>query len=330
MLTPAACGGAPSDPPRSTPAAEAPEPLHDGALADYIPAAGINWVVLAKPSVLNGNRAFMNAIEPLLPASRLELYARDTKLDLRGLSSAAVVGFDLGILYMAETDTDLTPATRAFEERLITAAEVKHPHPRLTRVSGVVGKTPESLLRYDGKLLAVAVGDTTTVRIVEAFARKKLKRSPSLFGGVALRSFRDFGKDAPVAFFAPGPFEGRWIYGGAGLMAAATALGIALEPSSDGRQLKGTLAIDGPWQDSDAEPVARIREAWQALAESSTGRLFGLHEPRTPPVFEASDTRIRMDVWLELEPVVEGLRAAVSADVWEMLDVKPTSTSNDD
>lgn len=326
MLWQATClsCGAPAPPP-TPPSAPQAEPLLDGSLTDYVPAAGVNWLLLADPVRLSGNHQLVRTLDPLLPASRLDLYARDTKLDLRTLSHAAVAGFDLGVLYLAETDTDLTPATLAFTDRLVTEPEVKHPHPKLTRVSGVVGKTPQSLLQFDGKLLAVAVGDPTTVRIVEAFARKKLKRSPSIFQGVALKSFADFAAGAPLVFLAPGPFEGRWMFGGAGLLAAASAVGIRGTPTSDGRALRVTVAIEGPWGEQGAEPVLWMEQSWQALAESSTGRLLGFHELEQAPVVRTTKDRVTLDVELELAPIVHGLRAAVAADVWEMLDVMPTS-----
>lgn len=301
------------------------EPLLDGSLTDYLPAAGINWLVLAEPVRLSGNHQLARTLEPLLPASRLDLYARDTKLDLRTLSHAAIAGFDLGVLYLAETDMDLTPATRAFVDRLVTEPEVKHPHSKLTRVSGVVGTTPQSLLQFDGKFLAVAVGDPTTVRIVEAFARQKLKRSPTVFNGVALKSFADFAGGAPLVFLAPGPFEGRWMFGGAGLLAAANAVGVRATPTSNGHALRVTVAIDGPWGEEGAQPVPRMEQAWEALAESSTGRLFGLHELEQAPVVRSTKERVTLDVELELAPIIHGLRAAVAADVWEMLDASPTS-----
>lgn len=314
-----------SAPAPAPPSAPQEEPLLDGSLTDYVPAAGVNWLLLAEPVRLSGNHQLVRTLEPLLPTSRLDLYARETKLDLRTLSHAVVAGFDLGILYLAETDTDLTPATLAFADRLVTEPEVKHPHSKLTRVSGVVGTTPQSLLQFDGKFLAVAVGDPTTVRIVEAFARRKLKRSPAVFEGVALKSFADFAAGAPLVFLAPGPFEGRWMFGGAGLLAAATAVGIRATPTSDGRALRVTLAIEGPWNEDGADATLRMEQAWQALAESSTGRLFGFHEPAQAPVVSTTKDRVTLDVELELAPIVNGLHAAVAADVWEMLDVSPTS-----
>jgi hypothetical protein len=267
-------------------------------------------------------------LEPLLPEKRLELYAQETGIDLRNLSRALIAGFDLGTLYLAETEADLTPATQAFAERLVSGVDFKELHPRLKRISGVVGRTPQSLLRFDGKLIAVAVGDPTTVRIVEAFARGKLQRTKSVFEGAALESFREFSTRAPLTFLAPGPFEGKWMYGAAGLMAAAQGIGISAAPTDRG-SVSVTAAIDGPWEDEHTHAIARMREAWDGLAQSSTGRLFGLHEPVSPPRVAGDLQRLTLTVELELSPIINGLHAAVSADVWEMLDLAPTSTQRE-
>jgi hypothetical protein len=164
-----------------------------------------------------------------------------------------------------------------------------------------------------------AVGDTSATRIVEAFAQNQLKRTKRVFDGAALVTFRDFGKESPLLFLAPGPFEGRWIYGANGLLSVASAVGIAATPIA-GETLSVQLAIDGPW-DETAEAVTRLRQAWEDLALSSTGRLFGLDQPVSPPSFDSTTERVTLEVSLSLSPIVHGLRAAVIADVWEMLEL---------
>jgi len=293
-----------------------------------VPAGGINWVFHGEPLAVSRNRDLTRRLEPLLPAERLDAYAQATGIDLRRLPSAAVVGFDLGTLYLAETGEDLSPAAEAFAERLVAGVDVKRTHPRLTRISGVIGQTPQSMLSFDGKLLAVAVGDPTTVRIVEAFAHGKLKRTRRVLEGAALRSFRNFGSGAPLRFLAPGPFEGPWMYGAAGLLAVASGLGIAARPVAPD-SLEVTIAIDGPWTAENIDPVVKLRHAWEALALSSTGRLFGLHEPSSPPTLSASEKRVELFGELRVSPIVDGLKAAVSADVWEMLDLEPTSAHDE-
>ncbi len=282
-------------------------------------------MLLGKPRELSDHHDLVQKLEPLLPKKRFDLYAQQTGIDLRQLNRALIAGFDLGTLYLAETESDLTAATQAFAERLVSGVELVEPHPRLKRISGVVGRTPQSLLSFEGKLVAVAVGDPTTVRIVEAFARGKLRRTKSIFEGAALRSFREFGTQAPLTFLAPGPFEGKWMYGAAGLLAAAQGVGISAAPTDRG-SVTIRVAIDGPWEEENIHAVARMREAWDGLAQSSTGRLFGLHEPASPPTIATEHQRVALTVELELSPIIDGLHAAVSADVWEMLDLTPTST----
>ncbi len=322
------CGSAAAPSNAPTAPEREPEPLYTGPLVDYVPAGGVQWLLLGKPLELAQNQQLTKALEPLLPASRLDLYARSTGVDLRTLDNALVAGFGLGTLYLAETHTDQTLAQRAFSERLVNGPREVHPHPRLIRITGVVGRTPQSLLSYQGQLLAVAVGDTTTVRIVEAFARGKLRRTKRVFDGVALSSFAEFANRAPLVFLAPGPFDGKWMYGARGLLAVANGVGLSAQPLETGN-LAITIAIDGPWDEQDASPVARLRQAWEDLAESSTGQLFGLQEPVSLPALSANGRRVSLTVELKLAPIVNGLRAAVAADVWEMLELGPTSTHDE-
>jgi hypothetical protein len=326
MLLECVVAGCGSPPQTRSEARVAPhEPVFEGQLVEYVPAGGVNWMLLGRPRSLAQNKALLQGLEPLLPPGRLDLFGKQTGIDLRTLNSAVIAGFDLGTLYLAETDADLTTASQAFSDRLVAGAEVKRPHPRLLRISGVVGRTPQSFLGFDGKLVAVGVGDTSTVRIVEAFARGKLKRTKRVFDGVALQSLRDFANAAPMAFVAAGPFEEKWMYGAAGLLAAASGIGISLTPLS-GQVLEVRVMIDGAWDEASTAPVVRMRQAWEALAQSSTGRLFGLHEPEADPALSLREQRVGLNVKLRLSPIVNGLKAAVSADVWEMLDLAPTST----
>jgi hypothetical protein len=300
------------------------EPLYDGPLEDYVPAAGLRWLVLARPAELASHPKLREQIERLVPESRLQRFASSSGVDLSTLPTALVAGFDLGVLYMGESPGELGAIELAFEERLLAGTERQQPHQRLTRISGVVGRTPQSLLLLDDKRFAVAVGDTTLTKIVEAFARRKLTKSPTALHGVALRSFANFDSRAPLRMLAPGPFEDRWMLAAEGLLAAADGIALSMTPRRSGR-VAVAVAIDGPWANAgdDLAPAERLRLAWEALATSSTGRLFGLDAPASLPTIEQSDSRVSMRVELELAPLVAGLRAAVAADVWEMLDLTP-------
>jgi hypothetical protein len=261
----------------------------------------------------------MQALSPLISTDRLAAYQKGTGIDLTALDSALIAGFDLGTLYLAENPGNLPSIEGAFRERLIAEVTTRKPHPALTSLSGVVGRTPQSLLLYEEHLIAAAVGDPTLVKIVEAFARGKLKRSVPALQGAALSPLADFSANAPLRFLVPGPFEGRWMLGAEGLLAAADGVGVAAAPIGSQRVLL-SVAIQGPWEaTSELAAAERLRLAWEQLAHSSTGKLFGLDAPTSPPSIENSGTRVSLETELELRPIVAGLRAAVAADVWEML-----------
>jgi hypothetical protein len=261
----------------------------------------------------------MQALSPLVPRSRLDAYRDNTGVDLTSLNSALVAGFDLGTLYLAEDPGDLAPVELAFRERLIAEVDTKNPHPALTRVNGVVGRTPQGLLLYDGHWIAASVGDPTLLNIVEAFTRKKLKRAVPALRGAGLSPLADFSERAPLRLLVPGPFEGRWMLAAEGLLAAADGVALAASPKGAER-VAVSLAIEGPWDTTrEVSPAEKLRLAWEDLAASSTGKLFGLDTPLTPPTIENTKTRVTLSTELELQPIVAGLHAAVSAEIGEIL-----------
>lgn len=275
--------------------------------------------MLAQPATLARNREFTKALSPVISTERLDAYRDATGVDLRTLGSAVVAGFDLGTLYLAETPEKIEPIEFAFRERLVAEVKTRNPHPRLRSLTGVVGRTPQSLLLYEDHLIAASVGDPTLIKIVEAFVRRKLKRSVPALEGASLSRLADFSLQAPLRFLVPGPFEGRWMLGAEGLLAAADCVGVAATPIAANR-VSLSVAIEGPWETTrEVAAAERLRVAWEDLAQSSTGKLFGLQAPASPPTIENSPTRVSLTTELELAPIVAGLHAAVAADVWEML-----------
>jgi hypothetical protein len=263
----------------------------------------------------------MHALSRLVPAERLEAYERSTGIDLRSLNTALVAGYDLGTLYLAENPGDLQRIELRFRERLVAEVETRKPHTKLTTISGVVGRTPQGLLLYEGQLVASAVGDPTLLKVVEAFARGKLERAVPALRGAALSRVADFAEGAPLRVLLPGPFEGRWMLAAEGLLAAADGVALAVTPVGAER-VALSVAIEGPWNATrEVAPAESLRLAWEDLASSSTGKLFGFDEPATPPSIETSDTRVTLTTELRLEPIVAGLHAAASAQIAEILGV---------
>lgn len=313
------CGGSSTTPPAKPAPAPAP-PLHDGPLTDYVPSAGLRWMVLGRPKELASDATLSPAIALLLPSERLDAFSKSSGVDLRKLESGLIAGFDHATLYVADARTGSTLAEERFAERLLAGTRVARPHPRIHRLTGVVGQTPETLVRIDERLIAVSVGSALPARIVQLYALGKLTKSPSALRGSALATLpvKEL-ESSPMRFYAPGPFTGEWTQGARGLLGTATAVGIAVRPASGGR-LAILLVISGSFGDGDT--ATRVGEAWTDLSQSGLGKLLGLDQAEAPRVVGTPDS-VRVSVEVEALPLARGLRAAVMAEVWEFLDLAP-------
>jgi hypothetical protein len=271
-------------------------------------------MTVGRPAELANNPALKPLIEELLPSERLDAFARATGVPLPEVPNALAAGFDLSTLYVAETPFENRIIETRFTERLVTGSVVESKHPRVRRITGTVGLSPEALLRVDHRFVAFAVGDPSQARIMELFLVGRLSRSPSALQGTALKGVPPEFSAAPLRFYAPGPFSGEWERGARGLLAGATALGAMAVPDGDGLRLK--IAIVGSYEGTD---LGRLSAAWEDLAESSLGRLTGLDQPVAPPRTELAKGYLSLEAKIALRPLFAGLRAAVAADVWEML-----------
>jgi hypothetical protein len=84
----------------------------------------------------------------------------------------------------------------------------------------------------------------------------------------------------------------------------------------EGDDLRIRAVVIGSYTGMD---VARLSSAWTDLAESSMGRLTGLDRPTSPPEVSLMRGFLSLEVKIAMKPLFAGLRAAVAADVWEML-----------
>lgn len=316
------CGGGAPPPPAPKPAPAPAPPLHDGPLTDYVPSAGLRWLVVGRPKEVASDASLAKAIELILPAERLDAYSKSTGVELRTLESGLIAGFDHATLYVADARTGSTVAEERFAERLLAGTRVARPHPRIHRLSGVVGRTPETLVRVDERLVAVSVGSALPARVVELYARGKLEKSPPALRGAALGSLpvQEL-ESAPMRFYAPGPFTGDWTHGARGLLAAATAVGVAVRPAGEGK-LSVVVVIAGSFDATSSDPAEAARRAWTDLAQSGLGKLLGLDQSAPASVVGTPDS-LRLTVEVAALPLAQGLRAAVMAEVWEILDLKP-------
>ena len=309
-----ACAG-PQTPSATAPA---PPPLHQGPLTDFVASAGLRWLLVGSPKHVAENPAFREAVSVLFPGDRVDGFAAGSGVDLRNVESALIAGFDFGTLYAVEPSAGSAPRIVArFRERIVSG-EQRHPsHPLVERITGVIGTTPETLVRVEQRLIAVAVGDPTPARVVEAFARKKLPRSPTALRGAALSTLAPPPAGSVATFYAPGPFSGEWARGARGLLADTLALSISVVPLDAGRA-RFVVQIAGDFPPSG---IADLTRAVSDLAQSPMGKLLGLDQFATPPLLRERANSLWLEAELKLGPIARGLRAAVSADVWEIMDM---------
>lgn len=289
-------------------------PLKSGAITDFVPAAGLRWLAVGRPSELENTPSVRPLLRELLPDERLEAFARSTAVDLRETPNALAAGYDYGALYVVETPYENRLIEARFVDRLVSGASIESKHPHVRRVFGTVGSAPEALVRVDRRFVAFAAGDPSLARIVELFVLGRLTRSAPALKGAALAGMPAEFANAPVRFYAPGPFTGEWERGARGLLGATTAFGAMAVPDGDALVVKA--AFIGTF---DGDDISKLSAAWGDLAQSSLGRLTGIDQPIAPPSVETGPGRLTLEVKIALKPLFSGLRAAVAADVWEML-----------
>jgi hypothetical protein len=294
-------------------------PLPKADLTDYVPAAGLRWLAVARLSELARAPELRTSLELLFPTARLDAFASATGLDLRQAPVAAAAGFDLATLFLAETPWENAIIEQKFIKRLTTTPRVEASPRGVRRVAGTMGLTPETLIRAERRFVAVSVGDPTEARIAELYAEGRLGRSPPALKGSALSTLPIELASAPVRFYAPGPFSDEWARGARGLLGVTLALGVAAY--SDAETLRVVAVFSGRWNGAD---IGQLEAAWNDLAGSSMGRLLGLDQPATPAEVSVTDDQLTLRVRLARLPLVTGLRAAVVADVWEFLKVPNT------
>jgi hypothetical protein len=275
---------------------------------------------VARPAELAAHPALREPLELLLPKARREAFTESSGVSLAGLPSALVAGFDYATLYAAKLEGSGSVIDERFTERLVGGPRTASPHPKIRRVSGVVGRSPQTLVLIEDELVALSSGSSIPAQVAIQFALGRLKRSPPALEGAALSTLPANLTQAPLVFYAPGPFHGEWAEGAQGLLAGATAVGITVTPAADGA-LKAVILIAGDWSTLGPDAADHLLTAWESLATSNLGRLLGWVEPAEKPLASATPELLRLSVAVNALPLAQGLRAAVAAEVWEILDI---------
>jgi hypothetical protein len=191
----------------------------------------------------------------------------------------------------------------------------------VVHITGLIGLTPESFVGIHGNIVGVSVKDPTLTKVVAGFALGKLKKSPSALNGAALRSLPAMLDEAPLRFYAPGPFGDEWSKGAYGLLADTVAVGISARLVSPDT-VDALAILEGEYGGDAPATIRRALATFHDLAQSGIGRLLSLHDETVTPEIVATDRDVTLRVRLPLRRLLDGLYAAVAADVRDLLDYK--------
>jgi hypothetical protein len=306
---------APAQP--AAPARPAPPPSrYSGKLEDYVPAAGLRWLVRGSPAKLAESQSFRPAVELLFSKERLRAAAQVNGFALESVTRGLIAGFELGTLYLAELPVSGAAQARArFEARQIHQPSKRVPDPNIVVLSGISEGVPVGLVTLDDRVVAYGVGDPTLWRVVEAYARGKL-HAKRAFEGAALAGQASESEGAVLAAHVPGPFDERWQGAAGGLLEVATSLSARLTPTGPERALL-QLILHGDFKDSNA--AERLHATYMSVAGSSTGTLLGLSGALDARVeLSAGSDRVTLSVPLPITEIAKGARAATNADLTEI------------
>jgi len=288
-----------------------------------VPAAGLRWLIQASPAKLAKSQSFRPALDVLLSQERLRAVAKVTGFALDTLPRGVIAGFDLGTLYLAELPAPIAARARArFISRQIHEPGQRRPDPNVVVLTGLNEGLPVGLVTIDERVVAYGVGDPMLCRVVEAYARGKLKAKRA-FEGAALAGLAPPSADALLAAHVPGPFAERWQNAAGGLLEIATALTATLKPTSAGHAML-ELTLHGDFTDSSA--AERLRSTYMSVASSSTGTLLGLGaalDVRT--ITSAQNDHVTLMVPLPLTEIAKGAHAVTSGDLDDIFWLSPTN-----
>ena len=288
-----------------------------------MPAAGLRWLLRGSPAKLAESQSFRPALDLLIAEERLRAVAQTTGFALESLPRAVMAGFDLGTLYLVELPNAGAADARArFKSRQIHETRERRPDPNVVVLTGMNQGVPIGLVTIDDRVVAYGVGDPLLCRVVEAYARGRLK-AKTVFRGAALEGLQSESDGAPLAAHVPGPFEERWQGAAGGLLSITTALTAKLTPTSAGHASL-ELVLHGDFAGSNA--AERLRSTYMSVASSSTGNMLGLDtalEART--VTNLQNDRVALMVPLPITEIARGARAVTSGDLADILRMPATS-----
>ncbi|WP_394842500.1 hypothetical protein LZC95_36205 [Pendulispora brunnea] len=322
------CGGAPPAPP-----VPPLPPLHLQPTSDLAPAAGLAWLVDARPRELLADPQMAAAMRELFPDAKFETFARrHGGIDVRELDELTVAGYANTTLFLGHGMVDPTRIEGAFGARAKVEGrgidrKSSDPLGNIVRTWGTVNGERQQLAIFGREAIGVEVGRFGPLRAAEYFAQERLKKaSPALRATPLDRAAEILSMSSsakpPFSAYAPGPFTGQYEEALGGLFRAATAAAVSVRVvagSPEGARLAVRFALLGSFQDDGPKVTQRFAAAIHVLSESSLGRLCGLNAPIAGPTVRAEPDGLVADMTISANTLFRGLHAATGASVDELM-----------
>ena len=293
-------------------------PLNLGPVTELFAAAGLDWLVIMRPSELL--RGLGGPLARVLPPANLDKLANHLGFDVRLADSMVVGGYGDTTLYAVQVAHDGKMAETKFAERLSGDVTRGGEGSRIRRASGLVGKTPRAFADLDETVVLYEVGPTGPIKAAVAFAQGKLKRAKPALVAEPLSSLGKRLEDAPLLAMAPRPPRAGWTRGAHGILPMASAIGVAATPEGDALRVRG--AALGAWDEPPTKALESLSATLGDLTSAPLGRLLGLDRPRVPASYGGDRDAIRFEATLDATTLAEGLWAATSAELGELFGKK--------
>ena len=308
--------------PVAAPPPPPPVSLHLEPACDLVPAAGVAWVLDARPRAVAEIPDLIPAIALVVPEARFATFAAaHGGVDVRQITDLCVARYEQATLTVARARFDPTRVERAFADRVTHPGgrSLDVPTPPVVRVWGEVNGEHQQLVLLGREALVLEQGRTGPARAAEAFARGQLRRASPALRGATLSRAVELAGDAPVRLFAPGPFGGERAQGLGGLMRASTSVAATAKFEGPPARLAVRVVLTGAWG-KDAEAAGeRLAAAAHVVSASPFGRLLGLQHPVVAPRVRASAEALVLDVTLDGLVLARGLHDALDAEIGEIM-----------
>ena len=312
------CG--PKTPP--APPLPPPVPLHLAPACDLAPAAGLEWIIDAKPRTIAAIPDLIPVIARVIAEERFRAYSLGHGgIDPRQVQDLCIAKYRDTALTIARTPFDPAKVATAFDERSTKPLErtTLVPNPIVTRLSGAVNADAERVTLFGREVVALEQGKAGPLRAAEAFAQQKLKRASPALKSTALARATEILGDAPVRVLAPGPFEGQAAHGLGGLLRATTAVAASAKFAGPPAKIAVRIVLMGAWEKDAPVAAERFGAALHVVTDSAVGRLFGVDHPLEGPAVRGTAEALILDATVDGTALARGLHEALDADIAEIM-----------